>query len=281
MSDSVDATMESTEQKSANNKDQDDIMTDLHSDPFKKPVIFAVPSITKIRSVQNPEKFKTNVICDNQTKLDPSDGQTNQDQTSRPASDVLTESPDQSDGTEKPTEEKEIQEKPNQPENKPKMHIRAVKVPPSGKFPPLPYSEPPWAGMTSVPYSFELLKNGAIQDSIPLAKQSYFVVGRLPVCDVSLEHPSISRYHAVVQYRGQGEEGAGVGEELGFYVYDLGSTHGTFVNKNKIPPKTYIRLRVGHVVKFGGSTRLFILQVRTATWFCAFCGQKSGDISSW
>uniref|UniRef100_H3DN53 Solute carrier family 4 member 1 adaptor protein n=1 Tax=Tetraodon nigroviridis TaxID=99883 RepID=H3DN53_TETNG len=79
-------------------------------------------------------------------------------------------------------------------------------------------------------------------------------------CDVSLEHPSISRYHAVIQYRSQAGDSESAGEDTGFYLHDLGSTHGTVVNKNKIPPKTYIRLRVGHVLKFGGSTRLFILQ---------------------
>ncbi|PNJ58984.1 SLC4A1AP isoform 5, partial [Pongo abelii] len=37
-------------------------------------------------------------------------------------------------------------------------------------------------------------------------------------------------------------------------------THGTFLNKTRIPPRTYCRVHVGHVVRFGGSTRLFILQ---------------------
>ncbi|KAG7225165.1 hypothetical protein INR49_014796 [Caranx melampygus] len=50
-------------------------------------------------------------------------------------------------------------------------------------------------------------------------------------------------YHAVIQFRGEAGEGESVGEEKGFYVHDLGSTHGTVVNKNKIPPKTFIRLR--------------------------------------
>uniref|UniRef100_W5NKQ4 Solute carrier family 4 member 1 adaptor protein n=1 Tax=Lepisosteus oculatus TaxID=7918 RepID=W5NKQ4_LEPOC len=126
--------------------------------------------------------------------------------------------------------------------------------------PPLPYTEPPWGGLAETSYYFEILKNGTILDTVPLTERSFFVFGRLPNCDVSLEHPSISRYHAVVQYRRRaGEEGV-IGEEKGFYAFDLSSTHGTFVNKNKIPPKTYIRLRVGHVLKFGGSTRLFILQ---------------------
>ncbi|XP_077394207.1 kanadaptin isoform X2 [Festucalex cinctus] len=135
------------------------------------------------------------------------------------------------------------------------------KVPPTGKFPPLPYTEPKWGGPAPADvYSLEILKNGTIVDKVPLAHRGYFVVGRLPVCDVTLEHPSISRYHAVVQYRQQPGEGESVGEDRGFYIQDLGSTHGTVVNKNKIPPSTYIRLRVGHVLKFGGSTRLFILQ---------------------
>ncbi|XP_048830398.1 kanadaptin isoform X2 [Brienomyrus brachyistius] len=138
-----------------------------------------------------------------------------------------------------------------------------AKPPPDGKLnaaPPLPYTEPPWGGLAESAYSFEILKNGTILDTLPLAERSFFVFGRLPVCDVSLEHPSISRYHAVVQYRRRPGEPGVVGEEAGFYAFDLGSTHGTFINKNKIPPKTYIRLRVGHVLKFGGSSRLFILQ---------------------
>ena len=73
-----------------------------------------------------------------------------------------------------------------------------VHGPPAAKFkphPPIPYTEPLWGGIASeIPYELEILKNGAILDTLPLTHSSYFVVGRLPVCDVSLEHPSISRY---------------------------------------------------------------------------------------
>ncbi|XP_078503623.1 kanadaptin [Lissotriton helveticus] len=126
--------------------------------------------------------------------------------------------------------------------------------------PPIPYHEPPWAAVpsASASYHLETLKNGVILSSLHLAGQTWFVFGRLPGCDVSMEHPSVSRYHAVLQYRGAA--GSEEQQDRGFYMYDLGSTHGTFVNKKKIPPKTYCRLRVGHVLKLGGSTRLFILQ---------------------
>ena len=50
---------------------------------------------------------------------------------------------------------------------------------------------------------------------------------------------------------------------VGFYLFDLDSTHGTQHNKRKCFPRTYYRLRVGHMLKFGGSTRTAILQVNT------------------
>ncbi|KAL4624266.1 kanadaptin-like [Arapaima gigas] len=149
-------------------------------------------------------------------------------------------------------EEKAVAAQKRENGARPKAQLPAK--PPPSACPPLPYEEPPWAGAPPTPYSFEVLKNGAIVDTVPLGGRSFSVVGRLPVCDVALEHPSVSRYHAVVQYRARPLEHAGL------YAFDLGSTHGTFINKSRIPPKTYVRVHVGHVLRFGGSTRLFVLQ---------------------
>lgn len=124
----------------------------------------------------------------------------------------------------------------------------------------IPYKEPPWGGICEDEYKCEVLKNGTIVDSIKLDK-SYIVFGRLPSCDVPMEHPSLSRHHAVLQFCTTTSEE----REKGWYLYDLDSTHGTWINKNKVYPKKYYRIRVGHVLKFGGSTRLHILQVRTTT----------------
>jgi len=44
-----------------------------------------------------------------------------------------------------------------------------------------------------------------------------------------------------------------------FFIYDLGSTHNTFVNKQKIRPHSYVRLRNGDMFSIGVSTRLFIV----------------------
>ncbi|KAL8590306.1 hypothetical protein ACOMHN_006422 [Nucella lapillus] len=122
----------------------------------------------------------------------------------------------------------------------------------------VPYKEPIWGGLPpeSEKYSFDVLKNGTVIDSVELGEKPWIVFGRLPSCDVCMEHPSLSRYHAVVQYREMTEDD----DECGWYLYDLDSTHGTWVNKEKIKPNVYRRLHVGHVLKFGGSSRLYILQ---------------------
>ena len=123
--------------------------------------------------------------------------------------------------------------------------------------PELPYKEPSWSGVPEELYSLEVLKNGCIVRTIDLTSKPFHVFGRLPNCDVSLEHPSVSRYHAVIQYKTSDTSNS----EKGFYIYDLGSTHGTIVNKSPLEPRRYYRLRVGYVFKFGGSSRLFTLQV--------------------
>jgi len=121
---------------------------------------------------------------------------------------------------------------------------------------PLAYKEPSWGGLPNVSYSLEVLKNGTIVDTIDLKDKSFFVIGRLSNCDIMMEHPSLSRYHAVLQFKNKGSPE----KPIGFYMYDLDSTHGSFHNKNKCFPKTYYRLRVGHILRFGMSTRSLILQ---------------------
>ncbi|XP_015602841.1 kanadaptin [Cephus cinctus] len=121
---------------------------------------------------------------------------------------------------------------------------------------PLPYREPNWGGQPEQDYKLEVLKSGVILETHDLTKKSFHVFGRLPACDISLAHPTISRYHAVLQFRAVDDEK----HPKGFYLYDLGSTHGTFWNGNRIRPNTYARVQGGHMIRFGCSQRKFILQ---------------------
>lgn len=121
---------------------------------------------------------------------------------------------------------------------------------------PVPYREPSWSGKPEGPYKMEVLKSGVILETIDITEKAFHLIGRLPNCDITMAHPTISRYHAVLQYRAVGDSTNG----KGLYVYDLGSTHGTFWNGNLIRPNVYVRVQGGHMIRFGCSQRKFILQ---------------------
>jgi pSer/pThr/pTyr-binding forkhead associated (FHA) protein len=100
-------------------------------------------------------------------------------------------------------------------------------------------------------YSLEVLKDGSSINKIELMNKDHFLIGRQPdLCDIGLEHPSVSRVHAVVQYRQA--DGA-------LLINDLGSAHGTYVNKKMLEKDTFHQLSVGDFIKFGASTRAYIL----------------------
>lgn len=205
------------------------------SDDFKKPTL-PVPPVVRGKapatSPSNPEEVKK----ERPTALpEPDPGEP----------DVPPVQPDSGDTRSPPTEQ------PRPPSAAPSA---------GGPARAPPYREPPWGGPASAPYSLETLKGGTILGTRSLKGTSCCLFGRLSSCDVCLEHPSVSRYHAVLQHRAAGLEGECDGQGPGFYLYDLGSTHGTFLNKTRIPPRTYRRVHVGHVLRFGGSTRLFLLQ---------------------
>ncbi|XP_050678448.1 kanadaptin [Leptidea sinapis] len=123
---------------------------------------------------------------------------------------------------------------------------------------PIPYKEPKWSGLCpdGTEYALEVIKSGMILDKVELTQKPYYVFGRLANCDVVMAHPTISRHHAVLQYKAFAEENE---PSSGWYIYDLGSTHGTFLNREKLRENHYTRLKVGHQIKFGTSSRTYIV----------------------
>ncbi|EAL72877.1 hypothetical protein DDB_G0271054 [Dictyostelium discoideum AX4] len=112
------------------------------------------------------------------------------------------------------------------------------------------YKEPEWSKSNpDIEYKFEVIKSGTIIEHINLNKKPFYLIGRLPICDIQLEHATISRQHAIIQHRDGGK----------LYLYDLNSTHGSMINKQKCKPNIHIPIKVGDVIKFGESTRLFVL----------------------
>ncbi|KXS20861.1 hypothetical protein M427DRAFT_27941 [Gonapodya prolifera JEL478] len=61
------------------------------------------------------------------------------------------------------------------------------KTPPA---PPLDYEKPEWSGLPQSLWLFEVVKDGVLLDNIELPTDNEFlVVGRLPTCNIELEHP--------------------------------------------------------------------------------------------
>ncbi|KAG0026918.1 Kanadaptin [Podila clonocystis] len=116
--------------------------------------------------------------------------------------------------------------------------------------PPLKYQKPSWSGYPNQQFSFEVIKNGIVVNRIEAPEKEFMVVGRLPMCDLEMEHPSLSRYHAIVQFKSNGE----------CFIYDLNSSHGTKLNKTKIPPGVHVPLKPGDQLRFGESTRIYLFQ---------------------
>ncbi|KAK9052494.1 hypothetical protein SSX86_029123 [Deinandra increscens subsp. villosa] len=114
----------------------------------------------------------------------------------------------------------------------------------------VPYSIPDWSEPPCHDYFLEVLKDGSIIGQFDVHEKGAYMFGRVDLCDFILEHPTISRFHAVLQFNKSG----------GAFLYDLSSTHGTFINKNQVKKKVYVELHVGDVLRFGHSTRLYIFQ---------------------
>ncbi|KAJ2084093.1 hypothetical protein H4R24_000302 [Coemansia sp. RSA 988] len=116
------------------------------------------------------------------------------------------------------------------------------------------YSEPDEARR---PYATHwrvyVFKNGKDTDMHHVDSASAFLFGRdRRVADIPTDHPSCSLQHAVLQYRH-------ITDSVKPYLIDLDSTNGTFLNGQKIPELRYVELRSEDVIRFGFSTREYVL----------------------
>lgn len=114
----------------------------------------------------------------------------------------------------------------------------------------IPYTIPPWSEPPCHPFFLEVLKEGSIITQLNVSEKGAYMFGRVDLCDFVLDNPTVSRFHAVMQFKQSGEA----------YLYDLGSTHGTSVNKKQVKKMVYTELHVGDVIKFGQSSRLYVFQ---------------------
>ncbi|KAI6235036.1 hypothetical protein M3Y95_00008900 [Aphelenchoides besseyi] len=120
------------------------------------------------------------------------------------------------------------------------------------------YSPPSWAEVppSTLDHEIEVMNNGVLVGQHKLtnltAKKSYISVGRADICDIQTNIPGSSRLHCYIQY-GEAFNGRG------WYIYDRGSTHGTYVNKQELPKNVYYKAHFGSVIQITkGNFHLFL-----------------------
>uniref|UniRef100_A0A1A9ZGL3 FHA domain-containing protein n=1 Tax=Glossina pallidipes TaxID=7398 RepID=A0A1A9ZGL3_GLOPL len=124
------------------------------------------------------------------------------------------------------------------------------------------YSEPPEARKPKRRWRLYPFKGETALPVLHIHRQSCFLVGRdRKIADLAVDHPSCSKQHAALQYRLIPfiREDGSTGKRVRLYLIDLDSANGTFVNNKPIEARKYYELFEKDVIKFGFSTREYVL----------------------
>ncbi|KAM4699995.1 smad nuclear-interacting protein 1 [Discoglossus pictus] len=129
------------------------------------------------------------------------------------------------------------------------------------------YSEPAEARVPKKRWRLYPFKNDEALPVMYIHRQSAYLLGRMRrIADIPIDHPSCSKQHAVLQYRmvpftrANGTSGRRVRP----YIIDLGSGNGTYLNNQRIEPQRYYELKEKDVLKFGFSSREYVVLHETS-----------------
>ncbi|XP_035601596.1 smad nuclear-interacting protein 1-like [Oncorhynchus keta] len=124
------------------------------------------------------------------------------------------------------------------------------------------YNEPPEARIPKRRWRLYPFKNDEQLPVMYVHRQSAYLMGRQrKIADIPIDHPSCSKQHAVFQYRlveFTRSDGTG-GRRVKPYIIDLGSGNGTYLNNQRIEAQRYYELKEKDVLKFGFSSREYVL----------------------
>lgn len=124
------------------------------------------------------------------------------------------------------------------------------------------YSEPQEARKPKRRWRLYPFKGEKALPTLYIHRESAYLMGRdRKVVDFPLDHPSCSKQHAVLQYRlvpFTRDDGT-AGKRIRPYIIDLDSANGTYINNKRIDPRKYVELLEKDVIKFGYSTREYVL----------------------
>ena len=110
------------------------------------------------------------------------------------------------------------------------------------------WASPPWATPPSLVCELHDSANGK---TTPLEKATTVLGRHGELSDVVVPHDSVSRRHAAIVHR-----------EDESFLYDLGSTHGTFLDQARIEANRPVRLDPGARIKVGTAPATFVFRVK-------------------
>jgi len=99
--------------------------------------------------------------------------------------------------------------------------------------------------------TLEVWKEGKQIETKVLKNKSFYIIGCLPSSDLILEHPSISRVHAALV----------CDKNLGVVLIDLRSKAGTKLDGDLIKDNIPYRMKNGKKLRFGLSTREYVVSI--------------------
>ncbi|NWY92513.1 SNIP1 protein, partial [Loxia curvirostra] len=160
--------------------------------------------------------------------------------------------------------ESKPKEKPAANKEKPSFELSGALLEDSNTFRGvvIKYSEPPEARIPKTRWRLYPFKNDEFLPVMYIHRQSAYLLGRhRRIADIPIDHPSCSKQHAVFQYRlvEYTRADGTVGRRVRPYIIDLGSGNGTFLNNQRIEPQRYYELKEKDVLKFGFSSREYVL----------------------
>jgi len=127
------------------------------------------------------------------------------------------------------------------------------------------YVESPDGAIPKLKWRLYPFKGEQKLETIPIFTKSYYLLGKdRKIVEISLDHPSCSRQHSVIQFRTVDVKDADNPNANAIrinkpYIMDLGSTNGTYLNGSKIDPLRYVELLERDILKFGNSSREYVL----------------------
>lgn len=130
----------------------------------------------------------------------------------------------------------------------------------------LKYHEPPEGRKPSPKEQWRMyvFKKKDLLDTVYLHERSVWLFGRdQHVTDQLLEHPSISKQHAVIQFRyiTTTNEFGDKHSRVKPYLLDLESANGTKLNGKKVEASRYVELVDADVIAFGDSEREYVMML--------------------